>query len=82
MSAMYPVVELAEHVMGALVEHPEDLRVTGIDGARCLVLEVRCNKEDIGILIGKNGKTVSALRVLLTAMVSRQNRRVMLEIMD
>ena len=46
------------------------------------MFELRCHPEDVGKVIGKNGKTVGAIRTLLSTVASRQNRRAMLEVVE
>ncbi len=74
--------ELIEYVVKALVDHPEELRIAEIEGERTIVFELRCHPDDVGKVIGKSGKTVGALRTLLSTVASRQNRRAMLEVVE
>ena len=74
--------ELVEYIVRALVDHPEDIRITEVDGERTVVLELRCHPEDVGKVIGKSGKTVGAIRTLLNTAAARQNRRAMLEVVE
>ncbi len=74
--------ELIEYVVKALVDHPDDLRITEIEGERTIVFELRCHPEDVGKVIGKSGKTVGAIRTLLSTVAARQNRRAMLEVVE
>jgi hypothetical protein len=74
--------ELIEYVVKALVDHPDDLRITEIEGERTIVYELRCHPEDVGKVIGKSGKTVGAIRTLLGTVAARQNRRAMLEVVE
>ncbi len=74
--------ELIEYVVKALVDHPDELRLTEIEGERTIVFELRCHPDDVGKVIGKNGKTVGAIRTLLSTVASRQNRRAMLEVVE
>ncbi|HPC18829.1 MAG: KH domain-containing protein [Kiritimatiellae bacterium] len=74
--------ELIEYVVKALVDHPDELRITEIEGERTIVFELRCHPEDVGKVIGKSGKTVGALRTLLSTVAARQNRRAMLEVVE
>jgi uncharacterized protein len=74
--------ELIEFVVKALVDHPDDLRITEIEGERTIVFELRCHPEDVGKVIGKSGKTVGAIRTLLSTVAARQNRRAMLEVVE
>jgi hypothetical protein len=74
--------ELIEFIVKELVECPEEVRITEIDGERTIVFELRCNPEDVGKVIGKSGKTVGAIRTLLSTVAARQGRRAMLEVVE
>ena len=74
--------ELIEYIVRALVDHPDDVRVSEIDGEKTVIFELRCHKEDVGKVIGKSGKTVGAIRTLLSTAAAKQNRRAMLEVVD
>ena len=74
--------ELIEYVVKTLVDHPDDLRIAEIEGERTIVFELRCHPEDVGKVIGKSGKTVGALRTLLSTVAARQNKRAMLEVVE
>ncbi len=74
--------ELIEYIVKSLVDHPEDVRITEIDGERTVIFELRCHADDVGKVIGKSGKTVSAIRILLNTTAAKQNRRAMLEVVD
>ena len=74
--------ELIEYVVKTLIDHPDDLRITEIEGERTIVFELRCHPEDVGKVIGKSGKTVGAIRSLLSTVAARQNKRAMLEVVE
>ena len=74
--------EFVLNIVRALVDHPEGLRVAELTGEHLTVFELRCNAEDVGKLIGKNGRTVGAVRTLLGTLAARQGRRAMLEIVE
>lgn len=74
--------ELVEYIVKALVDHPGDIHLTEVDGEKTVIFELRCHKEDIGKVIGKNGKTVGAIRTLLSTTAARQGRRAMLEVVE
>jgi len=74
--------KLVQQIIAALVDHPREVKVTEIKGAKSVVYELRCNAKDVGKIIGRNGKTVGALRALLGAIAIREGRRAMLEIVE
>lgn len=74
--------ELVEYIVRALVDHPGDVRITEVDGEKTVVFELRCHRDDVGKVIGKNGKTVGAIRALLSTAAARQGRRAMLEVVE
>jgi len=71
-----------EHTLQALVNHPEQIVISEILGRQTIIMEVRCHPEDMGRIIGKNGKTIGALRVLLTSLAAKQKRKTVLEIAE
>ena len=74
--------ELIDYIVRTLVDHPEEIDITEIEGERTIVYELRCNPDDVGKVIGKSGKTVGAIRTLLSPVAARQNRRAMLEVVE
>lgn len=71
-----------EYVIKALVDHPEEVDVREVDGERVVVFELRLNQTDIGKVIGKSGRTITAIRTLLTSSAAKQGKRAMLEIIE
>ncbi len=74
--------ELIETECKALVDYPDDVKVTQIDGERTTILELRTHPSDIGKVIGKQGRTAQAIRTILAAAGMKQKRRFYLEIME
>jgi hypothetical protein len=74
--------ELIDYIVRTLVDHPEELDIAEIEGERTIVYELRCHPDDVGKVIGKSGKTVGAIRTLLSTVAARQNRRAMLEVVE
>ena len=71
-----------EFVIKALVDHPEEVDVREVDGERVVVFELRLNQTDIGKVIGKSGRTITAIRTLLISAAAKQGKRAMLEIIE
>lgn len=71
-----------EYVAKQLVDHPDQVDVREVDGERVVVFELRLNPTDIGKVIGKSGRTISAIRTLLTSAAAKQGKRAMIEIIE
>ena len=66
----------------ALVDHPEQVEVLEVAGEQILVLELKVAKEDIGKIIGKQGRTALAIRTILSAASGKTKKRTVLEIIE
>ena len=75
-------VEFVTYITRSLVEHPEKVVVEAIEGERSVILEVHVSEEDIGKVIGRQGRIARALRTLLQAATACEERRYALEILD
>jgi uncharacterized protein len=76
------VKELVELIARALVDHPDEVRVTETAGEKTTVLELRVHPSDVGKIIGREGRTAQALRTVLNAASAKLGRRAVLEIID
>ena len=74
--------ELIKFISEALVDKPDQVEVTEVEGERTSVLELKVAKEDLGKIIGKQGRTARALRTILAAASAKINKRVVLEIVE
>ena len=74
--------ELVETIARALVDHPDDVKVTSVDGSQVTVLELRVHPEDLGKVIGRQGRTAKAMRTLLGAGGMKLRKRFTLEILE
>lgn len=74
--------DLIEYIAKALVDNPEQVKVTEIVGERTSVIELAVAKEDLGKIIGKQGRTARALRTILTAASTKLKKRSVLEIIE
>lgn len=73
---------LIENIARALVEYPDEVEVTEIEGEHNTVIELRVAREDLGKVIGRDGRTAQSMRTLLTAAASKVGRRAHLDIID
>lgn len=75
--------ELIIQIAQALVDNPEQVKVTEIKGGNTTVYELKVAKSDLGKVIGKRGRNANAIRIILTAAsASARKRRTILEIID
>ncbi|MBW2637756.1 MAG: KH domain-containing protein, partial [Deltaproteobacteria bacterium] len=65
-----------------LVDYPEDVACTEVVGEQTSVIELRVAKDDLGKVIGKQGKTAKAMRTILSAASSKLHKRAVLEIIE
>ena len=70
------------YIARALAEHPQDIRVTEIRGQQTSILELHPSPKDVGRLIGRSGKTIGALRTLLSNLAAKEKRRAVLEVAE
>jgi hypothetical protein len=74
--------ELIQYMARALVDHPEQVRVDEVMGARSLIYELHVAPSDMGRVIGKSGRVANAMRSLLRVACTHAGKRAMLEIVD
>ena len=74
--------ELVEAIAKALVDHPEDVQVKSGEGPQVTVLELRVHPEDLGKVIGRQGRTAKAMRTLLGAAGMKAHKKYTLEILE
>jgi len=74
--------ELVEYVAKSLVDTPDEVVVNMIEGEKSTILELSVAPDDIGKVIGKQGRIAKALRTILSATASKTGKRVVLEILD
>lgn len=72
--------ELVTYLAQALVDHPEEVRVSQVEGEKSIILELRVAASDMGKVIGKQGRVAKALRTVVKAAAPRGDKLVHLEI--
>ena len=74
--------ELVQYLARSLVDNPDAVEVKETQGETASILELRVAKQDLGRIIGKQGRTAKSIRTILNAAASRVNRKVVLEIVE
>jgi predicted RNA-binding protein YlqC (UPF0109 family) len=74
--------ELVEEIAKALVDHPEQVQVNSVEGEQVTVLELKVAPDDLGKVIGRQGRTAKSIRTLLGAAGMKLKKRFTLEILE
>ena len=74
--------ELVEFVVKSLVDVPEEVSVNVIEGEKSTILELKVAQEDVGKVIGKQGRIAKAIRAVVKAAASKEEKKVIVEIMQ
>lgn len=71
-----------DYVVKSLVDYPDEVDITTEETEEGAAIKIRCRKEDIGKIVGKRGKTIMAIRSLVSGAAGRQRRRVSVDVLD
>jgi predicted RNA-binding protein YlqC (UPF0109 family) len=74
--------DLVVFIAKALVDHPDQVRVEELEDSRAIILELRVAPEDMGKVIGKQGRIAKAIRTVVNAAAANEKKRVMVEIVQ
>ena len=74
--------DLISTIARAIVDAPEQVTVSEVEGGHTLVLELKVAKQDMGKVIGKHGRTAQAIRTILSAASGKIKKRIVLEILE
>jgi hypothetical protein len=74
--------ELIEYIAKSLVDNPDEVTVSELEGEQTSVIELKVAKEDLGKVIGKQGRTARAMRTILGAASTKAQKRAVLEILE
>jgi predicted RNA-binding protein YlqC (UPF0109 family) len=77
-----PIKELVQYIAQAMVDNPGEVLVSEIEGNQTTVLELKVAKNDLGKVIGKQGRNAQAIRTILSAVSAKTKKRVVLEIVE
>ena len=79
---MYDYTDLVGYIIKSIVAKPDEVKVTMVEGERTNRVEVSLANEDVGKVIGRNGRTINALRTVVRASSVRLGRRVLVDVVD
>lgn len=74
--------ELVEFIAKALVDYPDQVSVNEVEGSQSVIIELRVAQEDMGKIIGKQGRIAKAIRTVVKAAAIKDNKRVVVEIIQ
>ncbi len=74
--------DLIKYIAQALVDHPEEVAVSEVEGEQTSVIELKVAKDDVGKIIGKQGRTAHAIRTILDAASAKVKKRSIFEILE
>lgn len=74
--------ELLETIAKSLVDYPDEVSVNEVEGEKSIILELRVSQEDMGKVIGKQGRIAKAIRVVVKAAAVKEDKRVVVEILQ
>lgn len=74
--------DLLEVIAKSLVDNPDDVNVNEVEGEQSIILELRVSQDDMGKVIGKQGRIAKAIRTVVKAAASKDNKRVAVEIIQ
>jgi len=74
--------DIVGYIVAALVDNPEQVAIEEVTGNQASVLELKVAKDDLGKIIGKKGRTVQAIRIVLNASSAKTKKRTILEIIE
>jgi len=75
-------IEFLQYIVENLVKNPNDIRIERREDELWVLLTLQVNKEDMGVIIGKSGNIVSAIRSLLKILGNKTNQRINLKVLD
>jgi predicted RNA-binding protein YlqC (UPF0109 family) len=74
--------DLVKYIAQALVDSPDEVAVSEVEGEQTSVIELRVAKDDLGKIIGKHGRTAQSIRTILSAASAKNRKRAVLEIVE
>lgn len=82
MSDQTNALEFVRYVLQQICKHPNEINLEQIEDKRGTLIKIKSHEEDMGKIIGKNGQTISALRLLVKSMGAKINKKITLKVLD
>mgnify|MGYP000636765953 CR=1 FL=1 len=76
------MVDLVRDILKAIVDHPEAVEVKEVEGERAAIIEVKVAPEDVGKVIGREGRIINSLRQIVRAAAGKDNKRITIELLS
>jgi predicted RNA-binding protein YlqC (UPF0109 family) len=76
------IKELVQYIVQAIVDNPDEVSISAIEGGHATVLELSVAKSDLGKVIGKKGQNVQAIRTILNSVSGKVKKRVIIELIE
>ena len=74
--------KLVEVIAKSLVDNPEKVKINMVESEKTIIIELSVNEQDIGKIIGKHGRIAMAIRIILSGISNKINKRIILDIID
>lgn len=74
--------ELVEYIAKSLVDNPDEVNINEIEGSQSIIIELKVAQDDMGKIIGKQGRIAKAIRTVVKAAAIKENKRVVVEIIQ
>ncbi|MCD6282415.1 KH domain-containing protein [bacterium] len=76
------MVDLVRDILKAIVDHPDAVEVKEVEGERASIIEIKVHEEDVGKVIGREGRIINSLRQIVRAAAGKDNKRITIELLS
>jgi len=76
------MVDLVRDILKAIVDHPDAVEVKEVEGERASIIEIKVSPEDVGKVIGREGRIINSLRQIVRAAAGKDNKRITIELLS
>lgn len=76
------MVDLVRDILKAIVDNPDAVEVKEVEGERASIIEIKVSPEDVGKVIGREGRIINSLRQIVRAAAGKDNKRITIELLS